>query len=126
VSALSETTLSTDERRLLDRFASELHSRLGERLHAIWLFGSRARGEAPSHEDSDVDLLVLTDDASWEATTGIYLMLYEIATELKLERAAAWFVIHVHTTDWLADRRAIKSFFIQSVDRDKVVVGGSA
>lgn len=124
MSTLSATTLTTDERRLLERFASELQKRLGRRLHAVWLFGSRARGEHPSHEDSDVDLLVLVDDDSWDATTAIYLLLYEVAGQLGLERAAAWFVIHVHTPAWLAGRRAINSFFIQSVDRDKVIIGG--
>jgi len=39
--------------------ASQLKQALGERLRELWLFGSRARGEA--RPDSDYDLLVLLD-----------------------------------------------------------------
>jgi hypothetical protein len=33
---------------------------------------------------------------------------------------------HVHDPEWLQSRRAIESFFIQEVDRDKIVLAGSA
>lgn len=122
---LADTSLSADERALLDRFAGLLRRRLGPSLYSVWLFGSRARGELPSHEDSDVDVLVLVDDDSWEANARIYRMLQEAARDLELERITPWFVVHVQTPDWLAGRREIKSFFIAEVDRDKVVVEGS-
>src|SRR3972149_4574984 len=38
-------------------FKNALHSRLGERLKEIWLFGSRARGNY--NTDSDYDMLVV-------------------------------------------------------------------
>jgi predicted nucleotidyltransferase len=66
--SLASTSLSSDGRALLERFASVLRTRLGVALHAIWRFGSRARGEPPTHEDSDIDLLVLVDDASRTAS----------------------------------------------------------
>jgi predicted nucleotidyltransferase len=106
---LADTSLSDDERALLERFAEVLRDQLGDSLHAVWVYGSRARGEVPAHGDSDVDVLVLVDDASW-------------AGKLDLERLTPWFGVHVHTPEWLAGRRAIKSFFIAEVDRDKVVV----
>jgi predicted nucleotidyltransferase len=62
--ALADTSLSADERALVERFVEELRMRLGSRVHAVRLFGSRARGERASAE-SDVDVLVLVDDASW-------------------------------------------------------------
>jgi hypothetical protein len=34
--------------------------------------------------------------------------------------------VHVHDPEWVRDRRAIESFFIQEVDRDKIVLAGSA
>ncbi|MCW3019391.1 MAG: hypothetical protein JWN10_1699, partial [Solirubrobacterales bacterium] len=65
MAALAETSLSEAERALVERFVEELRAHLGAQLHAAWLFGSRARGERPSAE-SDVDVLVLVDDASWD------------------------------------------------------------
>jgi predicted nucleotidyltransferase len=123
---LAATSLTADERALLERFSVLLRERLGPMLHAVWLFGSRARGESPSHGDSDVDLLVLVDDDSWDASTRVYRVLHEAAGELDLEGITPWFVVHVHTQEWLEGRRAIKSFFIAEVDRDKVVIEESA
>jgi hypothetical protein len=34
--------------------------------------------------------------------------------------------VHVHNPEWLQRRREIESFFIQEVDRDKIVLAGSA
>lgn len=48
------------ERRTLRRLVALLEKELGERLRSVWLFGSRSRGEPPG-EDSDVDLIVVTD-----------------------------------------------------------------
>jgi predicted nucleotidyltransferase len=120
-----ETSLSPSERALLERFAAELRAQLGEGLHAVWLFGSRARGEPPAHEDSDVDLLVLVDDASWDEKLRIQRLLADVAEELSLGGLEIWFAVHIQTPEWLEGRRAIKSFFIAEVDRDKVVVEGS-
>jgi predicted nucleotidyltransferase len=122
---LAATSLTPDERALLERSALLLRERLGPALHAVWLFGSRARGEEPSHEDSDVDVLVLVDDDSWEGKDRVRRAFDEAARELGLEKLSVWFAVHVHTPEWLRGRRAIKSFFIAEVDRDKVVIEGS-
>ncbi|HSO26956.1 MAG TPA: nucleotidyltransferase domain-containing protein, partial [Anaerolineales bacterium] len=37
-----------------------LHQLLGDRLHAVYLYGSRARGDA--HPDSDIDVLIVLKD----------------------------------------------------------------
>ncbi len=44
----------------LDRLVKALLRRLGERLEAVVLFGSRARGEA--HPESDWDILLIIKD----------------------------------------------------------------
>ena len=46
--SLDETSLNPQERLLLEHFAGELRSQSANPLHAVWLFGSRARGENPS------------------------------------------------------------------------------
>ena len=122
---ITDTSLTAEERALLERFAEILSERLGPALHAMWLFGSRARGELPSHEDSDVDVLVLVDDDSWDRRRKlVHRAFHDAAKELDLVRTGIWFSVHIHTLDWLAGRRAIGSFFIAEVDRDKVVIGG--
>lgn len=125
MTTLAETSLSADERMLVERFGEELRTRLKDELHAVWLFGSRARGEQPSSE-SDVDLLVLVDDASWDGRMRVRQMLDDAAHELGVDALTWSFSVHVHTPAWLAQRREIRSFFIAEVDRDKVVLGGQA
>lgn len=118
---LTQASLRRDELDLLTRFAAVLQTHLAEALHAVWLFGSRARGERP-RDGSDVDVLVLVDDASWESKRRVYAAFDEAARELGLESLAPWFSVHIHTREWLESRRAIESFFISEVDRDKIVV----
>jgi predicted nucleotidyltransferase len=123
MTTIAQTSLSSDERMLVERFVEELRARLKDELHAVWLFGSRARGEQPSNE-SDVDVLVLVDDASWDGRMLVRGMLDDAARELELDALTWSFSVHVHTPAWLAQRREIRSFFIAEVDRDKVVLGG--
>lgn len=122
---MDETSLTDDERALIERFLAELHARLGASVHAVWLFGSRARGE-PSSRESDVDVLVLVDDASWDGRMGVRSILDVAARELGLEALAWSFSVHVHDQAWLAQRREIRSFFVAELDRDKVVLSGAA
>jgi predicted nucleotidyltransferase len=117
--SLTGTSLSAQERALLERFAGDLRSQNENPLHAIWLFGSRARGETPS-EDSDVDVLVLVDDDSWDAKARIHDTLQTAARALGLQPLTWSFSVHIHTPQWLAQRREIRSFFVAEVDRDKV------
>ena len=126
VSTLAEASLIADERTLLERFVDELQERLGPALHAVWLFGSRARGEAPLREYSDVDLLVLVDDATWDGQVAVHAALDAAARDRGLEALAWSFSVHINTPAWLAQRRAVRSFFIAEVDRDKIVVAGHA
>lgn len=125
MSSIASAWLSRGERTLLDRYSAALASQLGEELRAVWLFGSRARGEMTGDE-SDVDLLVLVDDDSWSRKERIRAQLHHTAHELGLDGVAWSFSVHVHTPAWLRQRREIQSFFIEEVDRDKVVVVGQS
>jgi predicted nucleotidyltransferase len=120
--ALAVAALSSVERRTVERFVTALESELGEDLRAVWLYGSRARGE-PAHPDSDVDLLVIAE--------GGHKRHSRKAMDLSAQAAYAedespfTFSVHVHDPEWLRDRREIDSFFIAEVDRDKLVLSGS-
>jgi predicted nucleotidyltransferase len=120
---LAGATLSDAELRTVQRFVPMLCDELGDDLQAVWLYGSRARGETP-HEDSDVDLLVIAD--------GGHERYEQAALDLSAEAATAEgespfsYSVHVYDPNWLQGRREIHSFFIQEVDRDKIVLAGSA
>jgi predicted nucleotidyltransferase len=125
MSSSGNASLDAGERALLEGFVQELDVRLGDQLHGVWLFGSRARGERPSQE-SDVDVLVLVEDASWKRKMVVHDILQEVALGLDL-RALTWsFSIHINTPAWLAQRREVESFFITEVDRDRIVLRGAA
>jgi predicted nucleotidyltransferase len=118
---LAAAHLIESERRTIERFASHLKDELGDNLHALWLYGSRARGEA--HADSDVDLLVIADGGR-DRYRRIAGDLSEAAAIAEGESPFS-FSVHTHDVEWLLGRRKIDSFFIQEVDRDKIVLAGS-
>jgi predicted nucleotidyltransferase len=122
--SLADASLAPDEQALLERFVVELEQQLKDEMHAVWLFGSRARGEKPS-QNSDVDVLVLVDDASWDGRMRVRSMLDDAARELGLDALTWSFSVHVQTLEWLAQRREIESFFIAEVDHDKIALRGS-
>ena len=121
--SLAEASLSTDERAVLDRYVVKLRAELADELHGVWLFGSRARGEAYTAE-SDVDVLVLVKDASWDGRMRVRGLLDEAARELDLQALPWSFWVHVHDEKWLRQRREIRSFFVAEVDRDKITISG--
>jgi predicted nucleotidyltransferase len=115
--ALAEASLTRAEREAVDRFVSLLAESLGSDLEAIWLYGSRARGEEP-HEESDIDVIVLTRAGEVDRS---------LVWRTALESGEAGLKITPTTTtrQWIEERRAIGSFFIREVDRDKIVLFGA-
>jgi predicted nucleotidyltransferase len=121
MASLEHTSLTPAERRVVKRAVTLLEEELGADLRAVWLYGSRARGEPPQPE-SDVDLLVVASHDTRDDRLRI---------EQCVDRAAETeganpfgFSVHVYEPERIAQRREIRSFFIQEVDRDKVVLFG--
>lgn len=123
VPSLAEASLTDDERRVVERLVDLVRERFGDRLRSVWLYGSRARGERPGPE-SDVDLLAIADRGERDDDDGLaaILLVDQAAEELRLPRPIV--SIKVYDPGWLEGRRAIDSFFIREVDRDKVVLYG--
>jgi predicted nucleotidyltransferase len=119
---LVPASLTPAEQRAVERVVERLAEELGSDLHAIWLFGSRARGEPP-HPESDIDLMVIVD----EGRSQVGMMAIELAHEIAPTESVgpAWFSFSIGTPKWLRGRREIRSFFIAEVDRDKLVLYGS-
>jgi predicted nucleotidyltransferase len=120
MAVLAEAALSDLERRALEAMVGALRERFGEDLVAIWLYGSRARGE--SHPESDVDVLVVFRDADWRRQHDVKNLAWDAVEAVGA--SSAYFSIVVDTPEWIEGRRAIESFFLQEVDRDKIVLYG--
>jgi predicted nucleotidyltransferase len=129
--ALAAAALSEREQRVLSRLLAGLRKALGDDLLAVWLYGSRARGEANLEETdpdrrSDVDLMVIVDPARNAGAFGWDVIpLVEAAADAEGD-SPVWYSVLVWDRERLRDRREIRSFFVQEVDRDKIVLAGSA
>ena len=120
VTTLATTSLSEGERRAAERFIELLKRELGDELIAVWLFGSRARGEPSGGEDSDVDLLVVTERGKENEER-----IRDIARQMGEEdRSLAILSPLIEDVEWLVERRAAEAFIVQEIDRDKVVLHG--
>lgn len=122
MSALANATLADAERRALERLVPLLEEEFGSALHAVWLYGSRARGESP-RDDSDIDLLIVSDETALEDTVRAFRRIDEAATAEGLTQLP--FSPQLLTPERVAERREIRSFFLQEVDRDKIVLYGT-
>lgn len=90
-------------------------------VESVWLYGSRARGEGSLNE-SDVDLLVITRGDAQRDRERVWRLVFQAADELSANPGL--FVPHTWDRAWLENRRTIRSFFIQDVDREKIVLLG--
>jgi predicted nucleotidyltransferase len=120
VTTLENARLSVADRHVIERWIDRL--RVDIDLDAVWLFGSRARGEEGG-EDSDVDLLVITRGEPERDRARVWQVIDEVARELGVNPAT--YIPHTWDRRWLESRRAIDSFFVQELDRDKIVLFGT-
>jgi predicted nucleotidyltransferase len=120
---LAGASLSDAERRVVERLVDLLREELGSDLHAIWLFGSRARGETP-HSESDIDLMVIADGGEARHWARAYQLTEEAADAEG--QSPVWYSATIRDPEWLRGRREIRSFFIAEVDRDKRILYGGA
>lgn len=120
---LDDSSLDDVERKVVEQLAEALRDRFGDRMLGLWLYGSSARGER-RHEFSDVDLMVIVDEQQKSDENAAHHLAWDLVFQLD----ADWPMVSVRVRDraWLADRRAIDAFFIQEIDRDRIVVTGEA
>lgn len=119
---LAPASLSDSERRTVERLVARLRQELGKDLRGIWLYGSRARGEEP-HAESDIDLMVIAEGGDRRYGMRSIELIDEVADAEGV--SPVWYSVFVGDPEWLRGRREIRSFFIQEVDRDKIVLCGS-
>lgn len=123
VGTLTTASLSPAERRTLERLVELLQGEFGPHLRAVWLYGSRARGERPG-PDSDVDVLVVSSRQRPNDDLRAIVLMHEAANAEGADPMR--FSVKVFDPEYVDDRRRIRSFFMQEVDRDKIVLFGEA
>jgi predicted nucleotidyltransferase len=114
---LADAALDEREREVLERLVRALADEYGDDLDAVWLYGSRARGER-THDESDVDVLVVT--RSERDDLALIPILWRVLEELDNPRV--YVDPRQRSRAWVDDRRAIDSFFMRDLDRDKIVL----
>jgi len=128
---LSTAALNETERRAVARIVGLFEAELGDDLLAVWLYGSRARGEAdPSETDpdrrSDVDMIAILASgrdagaASWKLRPRWEAL---VAAE---GDSPPYYSLRFYDAAFLRERRAIRDFFFQEVDRDKLILHGGS
>jgi len=108
-----EAPMDLDE--ALRQLKRELEELYGERLKGLYLFGSRARGDA--EPDSDVDVAVVLDDPPPSRKERDRLS--GLTADLSLEADACILTSVIGLDDW----NAIGSTFIWNVRHDAVPLG---
>lgn len=117
MTTLAEAALTDAERRALNRAVAELREELGDDLLAVWLYGSRARGDV--HDESDIDLMVVARGADQDRVLDVFWQAAEAE-----DASPPHFSVHLETPESLADQRAIESFYIGAVERERIVLAG--
>ena len=103
------------QRKALTEFRDRVVKELGDRINAIIVYGSVARGEAG--EESDIDVLIVGKDKE------IRSMITEIGYEIDYENRFETFITPVYyTKEEIEHRIKIGSPFIHEVLKDGVAL----
>lgn len=121
VVTLDDASLTAAERGTLERFVRLLREDFGPELHGVWLYGSRARGD-PRHPESDIDVLVVAKRRGIQDDLRVRRLVEEAAEPAGV--SPSFVSTKLYEPELVANRRAIRSFFMREVDRDKIVLAG--
>ena len=103
-----------DLQPVLQELKAGLQQLYGERLKGVYLFGSRARGDAEA--DSDIDIAVVLDDFS--SAYAEIRRWSELASEVGLRYTCVPMLVAIREADW--QRR--DDSFLRNVHREGVAV----
>lgn len=92
----------------IDAFANAVRARFGDRVHAIYLFGSRARGDHAPHSDADMAVVLADDEWDfWDLKLKLADLSYAPLVDFGIwvqgwpVPASAWNAPETHRNPWL-------------------------
>lgn len=100
--------------KALDTYAGALRKRYGDHLKAIYLFGSRARGDFGPY--SDVDVAIILDDSTGESSQTKPLS--ELAYDVFLETGAEIQPWTFRETEWTEPEQSPSPGLVRAARRD--------
>ena len=106
------------KREILERFVRELRDRYGDRIERIILFGSVARGE--DRKDSDIDVLVITNDDSFRMQREISDVVLDILLD-----TGVYVSVKVLSLDEYDFLRRVKTSFYRTILEEGVTIASS-
>lgn len=109
--------LSADDRRVIQDLCDRIVTVVGDRVEAIKLFGSRARGDA--RPDSDFDILVVVDKDDFELGEQIGSIAYDVYWDDDFRR---YLSVKVMGRDHYAFLGSMPSSFFLNVEEEAVTL----
>ena len=103
--------LTPEEEDALKLFAHAMQESFPHRVGSMQLFGSKARGDATKF--SDVDVLVILDNATWEDRRSVSRISSAVLLETGVDLSAKTF-----TPQQLAEMKRQRSMFWQTSEPD--------
>lgn len=107
--------MTPDERSALAAFVSGVRRHYGPRLVDLFVFGSRARGDAT--EDSDVDLAIILQDGDWKFWTE-KLILADLMHDALVEQGLYIQAWPVRQSEWVDPVKHSNPRFVEAMKRD--------
>ena len=111
----STLKLSSREKEAVQEFLATVRWTYGEKIRRAALFGSKARGDSTKY--SDVDILLIVTDDSWEFRKAISQINSDV--ELKYDVMLDVRVISASRWQYMAE---IQSGLYQNISRDAVAL----
>jgi predicted nucleotidyltransferase len=107
--------LNPMEEAAVNKFKSALSQKLGGSLKHVFLYGSKARGDC--HNDSDIDILVVAD----EADAGMKDVIRDVVLDIQLEYSLP-VSVHIRSLDYFNTQQNNKlNLFIHNIKTDGIL-----
>ncbi|MFM9942415.1 MAG: nucleotidyltransferase domain-containing protein [Hyphomicrobiaceae bacterium] len=107
--------MTIQQREALDAFVMCVRTHFGERLRDIFVFGSRARGDARS--DSDIDLAIIIEDGDWDFWQE-KLRLSDLSYDALVAADLLIQAIPISQSDWQSETTSREAAYLFAARRD--------
>lgn len=106
-------SLNEKEEQVIKQFKQELIARFPDKVVAVLVYGSKARGDY--HDESDIDVLVIAKESDWKFADKVREIGYTLDEEIDYRLS-----IQVMSEAKIAYLRENNFQFAQSIFRDAV------